>query len=58
MNKLDIGDTTHRDALLRKCLDIGLPIDDIADITKPMRGKSNEEKEQLAKQALDKLLSS
>lgn len=55
MMPVDRGDTTYRNALLRACLDKGMPNDAIAEIVAPMRGKTSEEKEQLAKEALEKL---
>lgn len=55
MMNVNTGDTTYRNALLKACLDRGMPVSSIEKTTAPMRGKSNEEKEQLAKEALEKL---
>ena len=55
MKNVNTGDTTYRNALLKACLDKGLSVSSIEKMTAPMRGKSNEEKEQLAKETLEKL---
>ena len=52
---INTGDTTNRNALLKACLDKGMPVSSIEKLTAPMCGKSNEEKERIAKEALEKL---
>ena len=52
MKKADIGDTTYRNALLKACLDRGMSTNAILEISVLMRGKTNEEKEQIAKNVL------
>ena len=55
VRSVDTGDTTWRNALLRKCMDLGLSLDSIEQITKQMKDKSNEEKEWIAKLELAKM---
>ena len=56
MNKVNPGDTTNRNALLKWCLAEGMSIEDIEKITRPMHGKSNEEKEQIAEQIISDII--
>ena len=48
MRKVDIGDTTKRNALLRLCMDKGMSANTVARMVEPMAGKTNEEKERIA----------
>ena len=45
-------DTKNRDKLLRALIDRGISNSTIAEIVKPMRGKTQEEKEQIAMKLL------
>lgn len=49
------GDTTQRDELLKQCIDRRMPPSLIAQITAPMLGKTNEEKEAIAKKILERM---
>ena len=55
MEKVDTGNTTHRNMLLEWCMEKSMSAVSIAKIVEPMAGKSNEEKEQIAKQLLEEL---
>ena len=46
------GETTFRDKLIKACLDRGMSASAMGEIVAPMYGKSNEEKEQIAKEIL------
>lgn len=53
--KWQIGaDTTMRNKLLQKCMEMGMPNSSILEIVHPMKGKSQEEKEQIAAEILKK----
>ena len=56
MSKTDPGDTTNRNALLKWCLAEGMSIEAVEKITRPMHGKSNEEKEKIAEQIISDMI--
>ncbi len=51
----DLGDTTWRVLLLKRALEKGISSSILKEITEPMHGKTNEEKEILAKQLLSEV---
>ena len=55
MKKVNTGDTTNRNALLRMCMEKGMSPSTVLQLTEPMAGKSNAEKEQIAAEILKKL---
>ena len=48
-------DTTNRDKLIKALLAIGFSNDQLSEIVRPMQGKTQEEKEQIAEQFLSRL---
>lgn len=48
--------TTERDKLLKQLIDRGMPNSAILDIIEPMSGKTQEEKEKIAKEIMAKTL--
>ena len=55
MKKVDIGDTTFRNALLKIFTDAHTPATTILKYSEQMRGKTNEEKEQIAKRLISEI---
>ena len=54
--KWQIGaDTTMRNKLLKKCMEMGMPNSSILESVHPMKGKAQEEKERIAEQILARL---
>ena len=54
MEKQVIMDSKNRDKLLMKLTEMGMPNSSILEIVHPMKGKSHEEKEQIAAEILKK----
>ena len=51
----DLGDTTQRLRLSSRCFEMGFSVNMFNEILQPMVGKTNEEKELIAKQLLEDL---
>ena len=54
--RLYLKDTTWREALLKHCMENGISGASLQKIILPLAGKTEGEKEKMAKEALEKLL--